>query len=130
MRSTFAFHFLCATVLAGCTRAVAVEACSPNPHDKWPVGKAVYLQSNEDLNSVISIPIGHDGKLYGGFVTATGGAGGSSIDGTTNLPAAPDALSSQGAVIVVDKVSAPSPSEGPSLGELRLMPLWFSTFSP
>lgn len=108
MRFTVAFHLLCATLLAGRTRAVAVETCSTNPHDGWSVGKAVYLQSNEDLNSIISIPIGHDGKLYGGAVTTTGGAGGNSIDGTTNMPAAPDALSSQGSVIVVDKVSAQS----------------------
>lgn len=68
MRSTFSFHLLCATLLAGRTRAVAVETCSTNPHDGWSVGKAVYLQSNKDLNSIISIPIGHDGKLYGGLL--------------------------------------------------------------
>lgn len=78
---------------------------SPMSTDSGPVGKAVYLQSNEHENSVISITIGHDGKLYGGMTTSTGGMGGAGIDGTTNKPAGPDALSSQGSVVVKDNVS-------------------------
>ncbi|KAJ5585208.1 uncharacterized protein N7459_005008 [Penicillium hispanicum] len=97
MWSTLAIHVLCTTLLA--------QACAEGPHHAWAVGKAVYLQSNEQHNSVISIPIGKDGKLHGGVVTATGGAGGDSIDGSTNAPASPDALSSQGSVVVSDDVS-------------------------
>ncbi|KAJ5234617.1 uncharacterized protein N7469_003785 [Penicillium citrinum] len=65
-------------------------------------GKALYLQSNEQQNSIISIPIGDDGKLYGGIATLTGGMGGDGINGMTGAPAAPDALSSQSSVFVID----------------------------
>lgn len=68
-------------------------------------GKALYLQSNEQQNSIISIPIGDDGKLYGGIATLTGGMGGDGINGMTGAPAAPDALSSQSSVFVIDDVS-------------------------
>ncbi|KAJ5545573.1 hypothetical protein N7494_003158 [Penicillium frequentans] len=86
--------------LVECTTANVIEACPGDPHIGWPSGKAVYFQSNEQENSVISIPIGRDGKLYGGMITSSGGKGGAGIDGTTKRPAAPDALSSQGSVIV------------------------------
>jgi hypothetical protein len=105
MYSISSFLFLWMTFLTGCIHASPMDACSRCSNDPWPVGKAVYLQSNEHQNSVISITIGHDGKLYGGIVTPTGGIGGDIIDGTTNKPAAPDALSSQGSVIVKDNVS-------------------------
>jgi len=82
-----------------------MDPCSRCSNEPWSVGKAVYLQSNEQQNSVISISIGHDGKLYGGNITPTGGMGGDSIDGMTNKPAAPDALSSQGSVVVNGNVS-------------------------
>jgi hypothetical protein len=91
--------------LAGCAHAEIIKTCPKVPTEASHVGKALYFQSNEQQNSIVSIPIGHDGKLYGGIVTSTGGMGGDSIDGTTNKPAGPDALSSQGSVIVSDKVS-------------------------
>lgn len=71
-----------------------------------PGGKALYLQTNEQQNSMISIPIGNDGKLYGGIATLTGGLGGDSIDKMTHMPAGPDALSSQGSVFAIDGVSS------------------------
>ena len=68
-------------------------------------GKALYLQSNEQQNAVISIAIGNDGKLHGGITTLTGGVGGDGINGMTHAPASPDALSSQGSVFVIEDVS-------------------------
>lgn len=97
--------FLWTTLLVGGTHANSIASCSRDPNNRWPAGKAVYLQSNMQDNSVISIPIGRDGKLYGGMVTSSGGMGGDSIDGTTNKPAGPDALSSQGSVAVSGDVS-------------------------
>jgi hypothetical protein len=67
--------------------------------------KALYVQSNEQQNSVISIAIGNDGKLHDGITTLTGGMGGDGINGMTHEPASPDALSSQGSVFVIDDVS-------------------------
>lgn len=81
----------------------SMNTCPSGP--SGPSGKALYLQSNEQQNSVISIPIGNDGMLYGGITTLTGGMGGDSINGMTHTPAGPDALSSQGSVFVIDDVS-------------------------
>jgi hypothetical protein len=101
------------TLLVGCTYAHSIDSCPRDPTNGWPAGKAVYVQSNEQNNSIISIPIGRDGKLYGGMVTSSGGMGGDGIDGTTNKAAAPDALSSQGSVTVGGDVSASLYYEGP-----------------
>ncbi|KAJ5115822.1 hypothetical protein N7456_000170 [Penicillium angulare] len=85
---------------------VALLASGINANlDACPVrsgGKALYVQSNEQQNYVISIPIGSDGKLYGGIATLTNGMGSDIIDGTTNAPAESDALSSQSSVFVID----------------------------
>ncbi|EEA22423.1 hypothetical protein TMatcc_001271 [Talaromyces marneffei ATCC 18224] len=62
--------------------------------------KAIYFLSNEDANSVVAIPIGLDGTLYGGATIATGGKGGTSVTATGALNA-PDTLSSQSALTVV-----------------------------
>lgn len=105
MRFTLNSLCLLMTLLIECTKANIIEACPGDPYNGWPSGKAVYFQSNEQENSVISIPIGRDGKLYGGMVTSSGGKGGAGIDGTTKKPAAPDALSSQGSVVVSGDVS-------------------------
>ncbi|KAJ5630306.1 uncharacterized protein N7484_010406 [Penicillium longicatenatum] len=88
------------TLLVKSTNANIIQACPGDPCNEWHSGKAVYLQSNEHDNSVVSIPIGRDGKLSGGIVISSGGKGGASIDGTTKKPAGPDALSSQGSVTV------------------------------
>lgn len=89
--------------MAGCVHANGTNACPAGSGEASQVGKALYFQSNEQQNSIVSVPIGHDGKLHGGMVTATGGMGGDGIDGATNKPAGPDALSSQGSVVVIDK---------------------------
>ncbi|KAF3401692.1 hypothetical protein F1880_009969 [Penicillium rolfsii] len=80
------------------SRIHASAIACPSGH----AGKALYLQTNEQQNSLISIPIGKDGMLYGGISTPTGGQGGDSINGMTNMPAGPDALSSQGSVFTID----------------------------
>lgn len=105
MRSTFAPLYLWVAFLAGGAYANSRNACPKDPQEAFRVGKAVYFQSNKQQNSIISIPIGHDGKLYGGMVTSTGGMGGDGIDGATNKPAGPDALSSQGSVVVSENAS-------------------------
>lgn len=69
--------------------------------------KAVYFITNAAENSVVALKVAADGTLSDGSITATGGAGMSGIDGSTNLTAAPDSLFSQGAVKVAGKVSLP-----------------------
>ncbi|KAJ5388917.1 hypothetical protein N7509_011458 [Penicillium cosmopolitanum] len=108
MRSTFTPLYLWVAFLAGGAYANSRNACPKHPQEAFRVGKAVYLQSNKEHNSIISIPIGQDGKLYGGMITTTGGMGGDGIDGATNKPAGPDALSSQGSVAYLFAVNAGS----------------------
>ncbi|KAJ9608225.1 hypothetical protein H2200_007213 [Cladophialophora chaetospira] len=62
--------------------------------------KAIYLITNDASNAVAAVPIGADGTLSKGTLTATGGAGGNSIDGATKEPAAPDALVGQSALTI------------------------------
>lgn len=66
---------------------------------------AIYFMTNEANNAIVAIPIGNDGMLSGGSMTATGGAGSNSIDGTTNEPAIPDPLIGQAALTVAGQVS-------------------------
>lgn len=107
--------------MAGCVHATPTNACPVGSGEASQVGKALYFQSNEQQNSIVSVPIGHDGMLYGGMVTATGGMGGDSIDGATNKPAGPDALSSQGSVVVIDKVSLKAPYDSFFPGSFSLI---------
>ncbi|KAK3392907.1 hypothetical protein B0H63DRAFT_504916 [Podospora didyma] len=60
-------------------------------------GKAVYFITNDQVNSVVALPIGADGTLSPGTVTATGGAGSVALN-SKNEPATPDALVSQSAL--------------------------------
>ncbi|KAF7557962.1 hypothetical protein G7Z17_g247 [Cylindrodendrum hubeiense] len=62
--------------------------------------KSIYVMSNEDVNSVIAVPIGKNGKLFGGTSTATGGKGARVIDGTTHVSALTDGLVSQSCLTV------------------------------
>ena len=101
------FTYLGVTLLAGCIKA-NVALCPSGSG-----ASALYLQSNEQHNSVISIPIGENGRLHGGLTTPSGGMGGDSIDGMTNAPACPDALSSQGSIAVIDNVSSPGHFQTP-----------------
>jgi hypothetical protein len=66
--------------------------------------KAVYFITNAAQNSVVALKVAADGTLSDGSITATGGAGLAGIDGSTNAPAAPDSLFSQGAVKVAGNV--------------------------
>jgi len=69
-----------------------------------PNAKAVYFITNAAQNSIVALKVAADGTLRDGSITATGGAGMSGIDGSTNLTAAPDSLFSQGAVKVAGNV--------------------------
>ncbi|KAJ5289001.1 hypothetical protein N7478_002031 [Penicillium angulare] len=97
MHFSFPIHLIVALIASG-TNA-NLDACPVRPG-----AKALYLQSNEQQNSVISIPIGSDGKLYGGIATLSGGMGSDIINAMTNAPAESDALSSQSSVFVIDDV--------------------------
>jgi hypothetical protein len=66
--------------------------------------KAIYFLTNNAQNAVVALPVGCDGTLSRGSVTGTGGKGSNSIDMGTNLPAGPDALSSQSALKVSGQV--------------------------
>ncbi|KAJ4556003.1 hypothetical protein HRR78_001661 [Exophiala dermatitidis] len=86
--------------------AASLTLAAPSPH-RGQAGSgrsgfptAVYLLTNEANNAVVALPVGADGTLSLGKVTGTGGAGANSIDGTSNQPAAPDALIGQSALTV------------------------------
>ena len=71
-------------------------------------GKAVYLMTNDDENSVVALTVMPDGTLKKGSVTSTGGKGSISLDGMTGEPAATDGLVSQGSLTVAGQVSLSS----------------------
>ena len=71
------------------------------------VGAAIYILSNEDFNTVISLPIAPDGRISLGTVTATGGAGGVGL-GADGKPVGGDALFSQSSIVVAGGVSGVS----------------------
>jgi hypothetical protein len=62
--------------------------------------KAIYLQTNQDQNAIIMLPVQQDGTLGAGFVIPTGGSGAVLTDGKTNQPAKSDTLASQAAIKV------------------------------
>jgi hypothetical protein len=68
-------------------------------------GKALYFLTNNKQNAVVALPIGMDGTLSEGTVTATGGMGSNSIDGATNETTGPDALVGQAALTIAGQVS-------------------------
>ena len=67
-------------------------------------GGAVYLITNSQSNSVVSLRMQSNGMLSAGSSTSTGGAGSNGIIGSTNQPAVPDALFSQSALTVAGNV--------------------------
>lgn len=67
--------------------------------------QAVYFITNDAENSVVALPIGEDGTLSLGSVTATGGAGSNAIDAATGDEIVPDALVSQSTVAITGNVS-------------------------
>ncbi|KAK9318982.1 hypothetical protein V1517DRAFT_267055 [Lipomyces orientalis] len=80
-----------------------LAAAQPYRHGGWkkvPVGKAIYFLTNDAVNAVVAVPVAADGTLSYGTVTGTGGAGSSSISGSTMMPSAPDALLSQNALTI------------------------------
>jgi 4-hydroxy-3-methylbut-2-en-1-yl diphosphate synthase IspG/GcpE len=104
--TTTTFVFLAALATLGATvphQYKSVQRSTSCSH--VPVGKAVYILTNEAKNAVVALPIAHDGTLSNGTVTSTAGAGGIAIDGMTNSPLLPDALLSQSSLTVVGNVS-------------------------
>jgi hypothetical protein len=100
MRGTPSTVLLCLAVLGSLGTAA--------PHQQnhaISVGKAIYFLTNDAQNAVVSLPIGHRGKLSKGTVTKTGGAGATAIQGATKQPSMPDALLSQSSLTVVENVS-------------------------
>jgi hypothetical protein len=94
-----------AAVMAMATQTAALPSqCGAAPQS----AKAIYMISNEQANAVIALPVAANGMVSAGTSTATGGAGANSIDGSTNKPAAPDALVSQSAITIAGHVRAPN----------------------
>ncbi|KAK4186430.1 hypothetical protein QBC35DRAFT_554143 [Podospora australis] len=63
------------------------------------VGKAVYLITNDGINSVVALPVSPDGTVSAGTLTKTGGAGSVALN-TNGQPETPDALLSQSALTI------------------------------
>jgi hypothetical protein len=103
--STFVFLAALATLGATMPHQADVSVRRSLTCSSVPVGKAVYILTNEAKNAVVALSIGHDGTLSIGTVTSTAGAGGIAIDGMTNKPGVPDALLSQSSLTVVGNVS-------------------------
>ncbi|GKT52679.1 3-carboxymuconate cyclase [Colletotrichum tofieldiae] len=82
------------------TSSVAVSARPARCHGTNRVGRVIYTITNDKANSVVAVPISSNGMLSGGTSISTGGAGSNFFDGTTNGPAAPDALASQSALTI------------------------------
>lgn len=89
-------------LLSAALLGLAVEGAPATKQGNGP--KAIYFLTNNAQNSVVALPVGCDGTLSRGSVTGTGGKGSNSIDMSTNLPAGPDALSSQSALKVSGQV--------------------------
>ena len=68
--------------------------------------QAIYISTNEEENMVLSVSIDEQGMVGQGSMTATGGSGAVSIDGSTNEPAGVDPLVSQSALTVAGMVSS------------------------
>ncbi|KEF54629.1 uncharacterized protein A1O9_09071 [Exophiala aquamarina CBS 119918] len=79
--------------------AYLMPGASSHPYGP-ETNNAIFFLTNDQTNAVVAIPIGADGKLSGGTVTGTGGAGSNSINGNTNEPASPDPLIGQSAIVV------------------------------
>lgn len=73
------------------------------------VGKAIYLITNGERNSVVALRILPDGTLSGGSSTPSGQKGGTGTDGSTKKPAAKDGLFSQSALTIAGNVGLPPP---------------------
>lgn len=68
--------------------------------------KTAYFMTNNGNNAIIAIDVADDGTLSQvASTTPTGGLGAATINGMNNMPAGPDALSSQGSLEVSGNVS-------------------------
>ncbi|EHK48946.1 hypothetical protein TRIATDRAFT_280963 [Trichoderma atroviride IMI 206040] len=91
-------------LVLGLTSLATESAAAPTscPPPKVKPGRAIYITSNQQQNSIIALPIGSNGQLSAGTLTATGGSGSSILNqnGNVQTPATADVLSSQSAVTV------------------------------
>ncbi|KAI8634645.1 hypothetical protein F5Y19DRAFT_409475 [Xylariaceae sp. FL1651] len=110
------YTFIC-SLLAASVSSHAIKKPSPNQ-----TGKAVYLLTNDEVNSVVALPIGADGKLSRGTVTPSGGNGSNSIDGSTMQPAGPDALVGQSALTLAGNHIFAVNAGSNSLSMLKISP--------
>ncbi|SCU89934.1 LAFA_0E21968g1_1 [Lachancea sp. 'fantastica'] len=93
-------------LLLGAIATQAVEALPafipPSSASQWVSnGQALYFQTNEKDNAIVSVKINENGTLSEGLKVWTNGTGASEISAATNQTASPDGLSSQGSVAVV-----------------------------
>ncbi|UKZ59168.1 uncharacterized protein TrAtP1_000485 [Trichoderma atroviride] len=95
-------------LVLGLTSLATESAAAPTscPPPKVKPGRAIYITSNQQQNSIIALPIGSNGQLSAGTLTATGGSGSSILNqnGNVQTPATADVLSSQSAVTVAGNV--------------------------
>lgn len=66
--------------------------------------KAIYFQTNQKANAIVSLAVHGNGTLSEGQFTYTNGSGASMLSAATKTTAAPDGLSSQGSVVVVGNI--------------------------
>ncbi|KAI1103012.1 hypothetical protein F4804DRAFT_311287 [Jackrogersella minutella] len=108
MRSSILALFMLAQVIYG--HAIKRQPVSQESDACKATGKVVYLLTNNEVNSVIALPIQADGTLASGTITPSGGNGSTTIDGTTMQPAGPDAIVSQSALTIAgDYIFAVNP---------------------
>lgn len=81
---------------------IPAPARPPSVSGRNGIGQALYFQTNEEKNAVVSVKINENGTLSAGQFSYTNGTGASEISAATNMTAALDGLSSQGSVTVVD----------------------------
>lgn len=86
-------------------KVIKVDDKAGNNNTTVKVGKAIYLITNGERNSVVALRILPDGTLSGGSSTPTGQKGGTGTDGSTKKPAAKDGLFSQSALTLAGNVS-------------------------
>ncbi|SCU77296.1 LAME_0A00540g1_1 [Lachancea meyersii CBS 8951] len=95
---------ICLTLGLGLIQtAKAMPAFAPPPSVSGWVrnGEALYFQTNDKDNAVVSVKIMENGTLGQAHSFYTNGTGASMISAATNMTTSPDGLSSQGAIAVV-----------------------------
>lgn len=100
MLSNINLNFALGLILLQVANAMPTFATEFHSSEWTSNSKALYFQSNEQENTVISVKINDNGTLSKGLMAYTNGTGASEISAATNMTASPDGLSSQGSVVV------------------------------